>query len=283
MSTKLSDRMREDLRIRNYAPTTQKIYLARVAKFVAHFGNRPPAQLGAEHIRAYQVYLVDERKCSWSMLNQTVCALKFFYQQTLGMEWTVKHIPYAKGEQKLPVPLSQGEAKKLLQATNNMKHLTMILLAYSGGLRVSEIANVELKDLDSDRMIIHVRKGKGRKDRIVPLSPVLLAIAREHWLLERSRKFLLSGQDPSRAISVATIESVVKGHAKSAGITKRVTPHILRHSFATHHLEGGTDLPTLQRLMGHSSIKSTLIYLHISTDKIIAAKTPLELLSDFDE
>ena len=282
MSAKLRDRMREDLRIRNYADETQTAYIDRVAKFVAHF-KKPPAQLGPEQIRSYQVFLVEKKKCSWTMLNQTVCALRFFYGTTLGQEWTIKHIPYAKGEKKLPVVLSQGEAKNLLQAVDNMKHLTMILLAYSAGLRVSEIANLELKDLDSDRMTIHVRKGKGRKDRIVPLSPVLLSIARQHWLIERPRKFLFPGRDPKRPISTSTIAKVVRNAARAALIKKVVTPHTLRHSFATHHLEGGTDLPTLQRLMGHSSLKSTFVYLHVSTDKIRAAKTPLELLTDFDE
>lgn len=283
MSDKLSDRMLEDLRIRNYAPNTQKAYIDRVAKFVAHFNNTPPSRLGPKEIRAYQVHLVEKKKCSWTMLNQTVCALRFFYGKTLGQEWTIKHIPYAKSEKKLPVVLSQSEASTLLRVADNMTHLAMILLAYSAGLRVSEIANLELKDIDSNRMIIHVRKGKGRKDRIVPLSPVLLSIAREHWLIERPQKLLFPGRDPNRPISSASIEKVVRNTAKAAGIKKRVTPHTLRHSFATHHLEGGTDLRTLQLLMGHSSLKSTFVYLHISTDRIDAAKTPLELLTDFDE
>ncbi len=285
MSKRLSDRMREDLRIRNYAAHTQTAYLDRVAKFVAHFNNRPPSQLGSEEIRSYQVHLVEKKQCSWTMLNQTVCALRFFYGTTLGQDWTIKHIPYAKGEKKLPTVLSQGEAKKLLRAVNNMTHLTMILLAYSGGLRVSEIANLKVKDIDGDRMTIHVRKGKGGKDRIVPLSPVLQSIARQHWLIKRPRKLLFPGmaKDPKRPISISTIAKVVRDAARAAGIKKTVTPHTLRHSFATHHLEGGTDLPTLQRLLGHSSLKSTLVYLHVSTDKIRAAKTPLELLTDFDE
>jgi site-specific recombinase XerD len=209
--------------------------------------------------------------------------LRFLYGTTLGKDWTVRHIPYAKGEKKLPVVLSQSEASKLLQAVDNMKHLTMILLGYSAGLRASEIANLELKDIDSDRMTIHVRQGKGRKDRIVPLSPVLLSVARQHWLIERPRKFLFPGQDPKRPISRSTIAKVVRKAAQAAGIKKTITTHTLRHSFATHHLEGGTDLRTLQLLMGHTNLKTTSLYLHVSTEKLRSAKTPLELLDNFDE
>ena len=171
----------------------------------------------------------------------------------------------------------------VLQVVENMKHLTMLLLGYSGGLRVSEIANLAVTDIDSDRMIIHVRQGKGRKDRIVPLSPMLLTIAREHWLIERPQKFLFVGRDPNRPISTSTIAKVVRNAGKAAGIKKTVTTHTLRHSFATHHLEAGTDLRTLQLLMGHTSLKTTSLYLHVSTERIRSAKTPLELLDNFDE
>ncbi len=278
----LRQRMLEALRVRNYSAATQTAYIGRVAKFAQYFG-KSPEQLGPEQVRSFQVYLVDKKQCSWTMLNQTVCALRFLYMTTLGKDWSVRHIPYAKAEKKLPVVLSQREAAKLLQVVDNVKHLTMLLLAYSAGLRVSEIANIGIYDIDSDRMIVHVRHGKGRKDRIVPLSPVLLAIAREHWVIERPRKFLLPGKDPMRPISTLTIAKVVRNAARAAGIKKRVTPHTLRHSFATHHLEAGTDLRTLQLLMGHTSLQATGVYLHVSTERIRSAKTPLELLDNFDE
>ena len=280
--TELRQRMLEDLRVRNYSPETAKVYIDRVAKFAQHFG-KSPDQLGPKHVRSYQVHLVDEKKCSWAVLNQTVCALRFLYLVTLDKDWPIRHIPYAKGEKRLPVVLGQGEARRLLEAVDNMKHLAMLLLAYSGGLRVSEIARLEVKDIDSDRMIIHVRLGKGRKDRIVPLSPVLLTIARQHWLIERPQKFLFPGQDPKRPISRMTVAKVVRKVARAAGIKKKVTTHTLRHSFATHHLEAGTDLRTLQLLMGHTSLHTTSRYLHVSTEKLRAAKTPLELLDNFDE
>ena len=282
MTTTLRQRMLEDLRVRNYSPRTQERYVECVASFAKHFG-KSPDHLGPKEIRSFQVHLVDKKKCSWTVLNQTVCALRFLYRTTLDKDWVVRHIPYAKGEKKLPVVLSQREATKMLAVVESMKHLTMLLLGYSGGLRVSEIANLAVTDIDSDRMIIHVRQGKGRRDRIVPLSPVLLSIARQHWLNERPRKFLFPGQDPKRPISRSTIAKVVRKTAQVAGIKKKVTTHTLRHSFATHHLEAGTDLRTLQMLMGHTSLKTTSLYLHVSTEKLRSAKTPLELLDNFDE
>jgi len=279
--TSLRQRMLEDLRVRNYSVNTQKRYTECVANFAKHFG-KSPELLGPKQIRLFQVHLVDEKKCSWSVLNQTVCALRFLYLTTLDKGWPVRHIPYAKGAKKLPVVLSQREAGRLLGAIDNMKHLTMVLLGYSGGLRISEIANVEIKDIDSERMVINIRQGKGRKDRVVPLSPTLLEIARQHWLIDRPRKFLFPGHIPSRPISTSTIGHVVKKAAKSARIKKAVTAHTLRHSFATHHLEAGTDLCTLQMMMGHSSLKTTSIYLHVSTEKLRSAKTPIELLDDFE-
>jgi len=278
----LRDRMLEDLRVRNYSLETQKAYVDRVLKFVAHYDNRPPSRLGPKEIRGYQVYLVEKKKCSWTMLNQTVCALRFFYGTTLGQDWTIRHIPYAKGEKKLPVVLSHGETERLLRAADNMRDLTMILLGYSAGLRVSEIANLEVRDIDSERMTIHVRRGKGRKDRIMPLSPLVLVIARQHWLETRPEKFLFPGASKAGPVSASTIQTVIRKTAKGAGIKKHVTPHTLRHTFATHHLEGGTDLRTLQLLLGHSSLTSTFIYLHVSRDKISAAKTPLDLLTDMN-
>ena len=280
--TILRQRMLEDLRIRNYSPRTQQRYIECVAAFAKYFG-KSPDRLGPKDIRTFQVHLVDKKKCSWTVLNQTVCALRFLYTQTLGKDWKLHRIPYARGEKKLPVVLSRREATRLLEAAGNLKHLTMLLLAYSGGLRVSEIANFAVADIDSDRMVIHIRCGKGRKDRIAPLSPLLLVIAREHWRSERPRKYLFPGQDPTRPISTSTIGEVVRKAAQAAGIKKRVTTHTLRHTFATHHLEAGTDLRTLQLLLGHASLSTTSLYLHVSTEKIRSAKTPLELLDNFDE
>jgi len=278
----LRQRMLEDLRVRNYSPRTQERYIACVAQFAQHF-HKSPDLLGPEEVRTYQVHLVDKKKCSWTVLNQTVCALRFLYVITLGKDWAIRHIPYAKGEKKLPVVLSQREVLRLLESVPNFKHLSMLLAGYSGGLRISEVANLQVADIDSDRMIIHVRQGKGRKDRIVPLSPVLLSILRAYCRDAHPKRMLFPGKDPKLPISATSIRKILRKAVLIAGIKKAVTMHTLRHTFATHHLEAGTDLRTLQLVMGHSSLKTTSRYLHVSTEKLRSTKTPLDLLPDIDD
>lgn len=278
---KLRQRMLEDLRVRNYSPATQAKYIDCVAKFARHFG-KSPAQLGPEQIRTFQVHLVTEKKCSWTVLNQTVCALRFLYGTTLKRDWVIRHIPYAKVEKKLPVVLGQQEVSRLFESVANIKHLSLLMVAYSGGLRISEIANLHVGDIDSERMMIHVRKGKGRKDRSVPLSPIVLEMLRQYWLIEKPRRHLFPGMRDGRPLSISAIHQVCSKAAAVARIRKRVSMHTLRHSFATHHLEAGTDLRTLQMLMGHRSLQTTSRYLYVSTDKLRAAKTPFELLGGFD-
>jgi integrase/recombinase XerD len=277
----LRQRMLEDLRVRNYSPRTCECYIDRVAKFAKHF-HKSPDLLGPEDVRTYQVYLVDEKKCSWTVLNQTVCALRFLYITTLGRDWAIRHIPYAKVEQKLPVVLSQGEVLRLLESVQNFKHLSILLAGYTGGLRISEVAKLRVADIDGDRMTIHVRLGKGGKDRIVPLSPVLQAILRTYWQEAHPTTFLFPGKDIRRPISQTSIRNILSKAVVAAGIKKPMTMHTLRHTFATHHLEAGTDLRVLQMVMGHRSLKTTSRYLHVSTEKLRSTKTPLELLADLD-
>jgi integrase/recombinase XerD len=279
--TILRERMLEDLRIRNYSERTTKTYVDAVARFAVHFGKSPDL-LGPEEVRSYQVYLVHEKNASWTVLNQAVCALRFFYGTTLGKDWSIRHIPYAKAEKPLPPVLSPSETEALFARIGNLKHLSMLLTAYSAGLRVSEVANLTADDIDSQRMVIHVRRGKGRKDRIVPLSPVLLHLLREYWRTSHPERYLFFGQDKSQPISAGSIAAVCRAAARRAGIRKRVTPHTLRHTFATHHLEAGTDLRTLQLMMGHTSLKTTSRYLHVSTDKIRKTRTPLDLLGEIN-
>lgn len=275
----LRQRMIDDLLIRNYSEQTRARYVALVARFARHFGKSPDL-LGPEEIRSFQLYLVQEKHASWSLLNQVVCALRFFYRHTQGKDWAIDHIPYARTAKRLPVVLSTKEVEALFAHTTNLKHLAILLTGYSAGLRVSEIAHLAVRDIDSDRMVIHVRLGKGRKDRIVPLSPTLLPVLRDHWRAHRPPDFLFTGCRESRPISPVTIGTICRNAARRAEIRKRVTPHTLRHTFATHHLEAGTDLRTLQLMMGHSSLRTTSRYLHVSTDKIRATKTPLELLGE---
>jgi len=273
--------MLEDLSIRNYASRTKERYIACVAQFALYF-HKSPDLLGPKEIRSYQVHLVKVKKCSWTVLNQTVCALRFIYVITLDKDWVIRHIPYAKGEKKLPVVLSQGEVLRLLEAVSNFKHLSILLIAYSGGLRISEVTHLRASDINSDRMIIHVRCGKGRKDRIVPLSPILLSILRVYWAESRPTQHLFPGSIANRAISPSSIRCFLRKAVLAAGIKKTVTMHTLRHSFATHHLEAGTDLRTLQMVMGHSSLNTTSLYLRVSTERIRSTKTPIDLLPDID-
>ncbi len=277
--TNLRQRMLEDLRIRNLAEGTQRSYVANVAAFARHFG-RSPTELGPGHIRAWQVHLVEERKIAWSTLNVAVCALRFLYGTTLGKDWVIPYIPYAKPEKKLPVVLSPREVQRLLGALSNPKHRAMLMVAYSGGLRVSEVAHLRLEDIDSQRMLIHVRHTKSRKDRFVPLSPKLLEELRAYWRAARPRPFLFPGPDPLRPITRSTIAKVCKQAAQSAGIERRVSPHTLRHSFATHLLEAGVDVRTIQMLLGHAALKTTSRYTHVSTERLSSIRTPLDLLDD---
>jgi site-specific recombinase XerD len=269
--------MLEDLRIRNLAEGTQKNYIANVAAFARHFG-RSPAALGPEHIRAWQVHLVQERGVSWSTLNIAVCALRFLYGTTLGKDWTIRHIPYAKRDKKLPVVLSPREVRRFLDAVRNPKHRAILMVAYSGGLRVSEIAHLRIEDIDSKRMVIHVRHTKSRKERFVPLSPRLLEELRAYWRIGRPRSFLFPGPDPLRPITRGTIAKVCRNAARRAGIEKRVSPHTLRHCYATHLLEDGVDIRTIQLLLGHGALKTTSRYTHVSTEKLRSIRTPLDLL-----
>ena len=275
--TKLRQRMIEDLRIRNLAKHTQRNYIHYVAAFARHFG-RSPANLGPEHIRTWQIHLVEERGFSWSTLNVAVCALRFLYRTTLGKDWAIDHIPYAKAEKKLPVVLSLSEVQRFLDAIVNPKHHAMLSVAYSGGLRVAEVSNLHVKDVDSERMVIHVRRGKHRKDRFVPLSPRLLIELRAYWRSARPQLYLFPGPDPTRPITTGTIREICRSATKKAGLKKQVTPHTLRHCFATHLLDAGVDLRTIQMLLGHAALSTTTRYTHVSVERLRSAPTPLDLL-----
>lgn len=270
--------MLEDLRIRNLSKGTQANYVCQVARFARYFG-RSPDELGPEHIRAWQVHLV-QRGVAWSTLNQAVCALRFLYGTTLGKDWTIRHIPYAKGEKKLPVVLSTAEVRRFLAHVTDPKYRAIFLVAYSGGLRVSEVIHLRLEDIDSERMVINIRGGKGKKDRFVPLSPILLDHLRAYWRTSRPKPFLFPGADPRRPISRNSVAIMCRRTARRAGLGKRITPHTLRHCFATHHLDAGVDVRSVQMLLGHRSLQTTSRYLHISTKKLQDMPTPLDRLPE---
>jgi site-specific recombinase XerD len=211
--------MLEDLRIRNYAAGTIRVYVDLVARFARFFG-KSPEELGPEDIRTYQVHLVEERKVSWTVLNQTVCALRFLYTVTLGRDWAIRHIPYAKREKKLPVVLSRKEVARLLRAVENRKHRTMLLAAYGCGLRLSELLHLRVGDIDSSRMVVQVRQGKGRKDRYVPLSSALLKALRSYWRQYRPAGVLFPGRDAGEPMRRRTLGKVCAQACSKARLSK---------------------------------------------------------------
>ena len=275
--TILRQRMIEDLTIRNYSPRTIEIYVERVAKFAQYF-SQSPDRLGPSHIRQYQVFLVKNKKASWAKVNQTVCALRFLYRVCLKKKWTIEHIPFPKQEKKLPVVLSRGEVARFLRAVDNIKHRTILMTLYATGLRLSEALALEVSDIDSPRMLIRVRLGKGKRDRYVPLSETLLEQLRLYWKHSRPSGWLFPNRDPGCPLGGATIQKVCTTVALKAGLSKRVNPHMLRHSFATHLLEAGTDLKTIQVLLGHRSLNATSVYLHVAAQAPGSSRKAHDLL-----
>jgi site-specific recombinase XerD len=269
--------MIEDLRIRKYSPSTIAHYVAAVARFARHFG-KSPDRLGIEEIRSYQVHLVDRAKTSWSSLKILVSALRFLYKITLRRSFPIEFVPYPKKERRLPVVLSREETSRFLAAADNRKHRAILTAAYAAGLRVSEVAHLEVGDIDSQRMVIRIRQGKGRKDRYVTLSPVLLQRLRAYWKQYRPKRWLFPGQDPDRPIHVVTIQHMCQTVRRRAGLTKNVTVHTLRHTYATHLLEDGANVRTIQVLLGHSSLQTTGRYTHVATSTLASVKSPLDSL-----
>jgi integrase/recombinase XerD len=273
----LRQRMIEDLRLRNYAPKTEQTYLDHVSRFARHFG-RSPEQLGPEEIRDYQLHLV-EQGVSWSLFNQAVCALRFLYRVTLKCPDAVEQIPFRKREKRLPSVLSPEEVQRLLGAVENRKHRLILMVLYATGLRVSEVVHLKVDDIDSARMVIRVRQGKGRKDRLVMLSPVLLEELRRYWRWHRPTLWLFPGSDAETPLSISAVQRVCQRARRAAGIQKQASPHTLRHSFATHLLEAGTDLRLIQTVLGHRSVSTTQLYTHVAAARIGATASPLDRLA----
>ena len=274
--TPLRERMLEDLRIRNLRPGTCDHYVRAIEKFSRHF-RRSPETLGLEQIREYQLHLIDQG-LSYSTRNIFVCAARFLYGVTLRCDWKIEHVRHAKRPKKLPAVLSRSEIQDIFRVTEILKHRAIFMVMYACGLRVAEAASLLLCDIDSKRMVIDVRYGKGGKDRTVPLPKRLLALLRAQWKEHRSPVFVFPGRETTDHIHRNTIALLLKRAAVRAGIKKRVSTHTLRHSFATHHLEDGTDMRTLQVLLGHADIGSTSGYLHISSDRLHKAGSPVDRL-----
>lgn len=275
--SELRRQMLADLRIQNYAVRTQEIYIARVAEMARHFG-RSPADLSGADVRDYLRYLKEERRVSRSAFAQAVGALRFLYRVTLDRPEMVPHIPYPRQKRRHPVVLSPEEVVRLLKAIGNVKHRTVAMVLYGAGLRISEALALKLRDIDSGRMVITVRHGKGDTDRQVTLSGVLLEALRSYFRAYKPADWLFEGEDPERALGASTIQRAVKTARARAGILKPATPHTLRHSYATHLMERGTDLRVIQTLLGHRSLKTTQIYTHVATERLRSVVSPLDAL-----
>ncbi len=276
--TTLRQRMTDDLRLRNRSLRTINTYLACVAHFARHFG-KSPELLGLEEIRQYQVYLVEQRRVSWSYFNQSVCALRFLYRHTLSRDWVVAHIPFPRQPKKLPVILSQAEVIRFLEAIKKLKFRAILMTAYATGLRLSEVTHLRVSDIDSQRLVIRVRQGKGQKDRYVMLSPKLLEVLRLYWRSERPATWLFPSLRKDQPINHSVVQRACRRAGLDAGLSKPVTVRMLRHCFATHLVETGTDIRIIQSLLGHSHISTTQIYTHVSAKTVRATESPLDLLA----
>jgi integrase/recombinase XerD len=276
--TSLRQRMIEDMQVRNLSPHTQAAYVQQVSLFARHF-HQSPQTLGPEEIRTYQLYLTNERKLAPSSILQAVGALRFLYKVTLHRDWRWEDlIPAPKKPQTLPIVLSPQEVVQFLACVSGLKHRTILTTCYAAGLRISEAVGLKVPDIDSKRMVIRVEQGKHRKDRYVMLSPTLLEALRAWWRVAKPKGWLFPGDRAGSHISQDAVEQACQKAQRRCGIAKPITPHSLRHGFATHLLEAGADVRTIQLLLGHRSLATTARYLRIATTKVCATQSPLDLL-----
>lgn len=264
--TPLRQRFIDDMRLRNLSPETIAAYVLAVQKFSRHFG-KSPERLGPEDIRRYQLHLIDA-KASWSQFNQAVCALRLLYTVTLRRPHAIRRLRFAKRPRVLPDVLTRDEVARLLAAARPGRDRTILEVKYSCGLRLRELLGLTVGDIDGGRMALHIRRGKGQKDRFVPLSPRVLDLLRAYWRDHRPATYLFPGSKPGTHLDGGTVQRLCRRTARRAGLTKRVHPHTLRHSFATHLLEAGVDLLSVQKLLGHSHFQTTAVYLHISERRL---------------
>ena len=277
---KFHDLMDRELRIRGLAESTRRNYLMSMRCFVRHF-MQPPDKLTAEDVKQYQLFLTKERQLAWSTFNVHVCAIRFFYLHVFPVDWSVEHIPYQRARKRVPVVLSRNEVLALLAAPTSLKQRAILMTLYSSGLRLRETLHLRLTDIDSERMMIRVQDGKGRKDRYVMLSRTLLETLRRYWREQHPATWLFPGQDPSRPLTRSSVARIIRRAKDRAGIQKDVSAHTLRHCFATHLLERGVNIRVIQRLLGHRSLRSTEIYTHVAENYVCDTISPLDdLLPD---
>ena len=276
--TPLRKRLIEDMMVRNFAPATQSTYVSQISMFARYF-DRSPELLGPEEIRCYQVYLATEKKLAPSSISTAVAALRFLYNETLHKHWVLEevlpapHIPHS-----LPVVLSPEQVLQFLEGVPHIKHRTIMTTCYATGLRISESIHLKPCHIDSQRMVIRVEQGKGQRDRYVMLSVRLLELLRHWWRTERPQHWLFPGKSADKPITRHAVEKACQEAHSRSGISKPITPHSFRHAFAVHMLENGTDVRTIQLLLGHRSLATTANYLRIATTKVCSATSPLDLL-----
>jgi site-specific recombinase XerD len=276
--TSLRRRFIEDMQIRNLAVNTQTSYIQQVSRFAQYF-QKSPELLGPEQIRAYQLYLTNEKKLSTGSITVAISALRFLYRVTLKKDWSfADFIPAPKVPKKLPVILSPEEVVQFLDCVRSRKHRAILTTCYAAGLRISEAVALTPPTIDSKRMVIRVEQGKGQKDRYVMLSPKLLEVLRAWWRVEKPKGWLFPGDFPGQHITRSAVEQECQKAHRICKIPKPITPHSLRHAFAVHLLEQGTDIRTIQLLLGHRSLATTAKYLRIATSKVCSTSSPLDLL-----
>ena len=275
--TSLRQKMIKEMTVREFSPRTQEAYLSAITGLAKHY-KQSPDKITKGMIREYLLYLLQERKLAWSSRNVVVSGLRFFYSHTIGKKSISLSIPPRKKVTQLPEILSSEELESLFAALSNQKHRTLLMTTYSAGLRLSEVVNLRVADIDSKRMMIRVQQGKGRKDRYTVLSKRLLTELRSYWKMYRPSVWLFYGMKKSRSLTGRTAQVIYYNAKKKAGITKGKGIHMLRHCFATHLLEAGVDLRTIQMLMGHTSIMTTMTYLQVTKKQISSTQSPLDLL-----
>jgi site-specific recombinase XerD len=275
----LREKMLAELQLRGITPRTQTAYLREIAKLENYF-NRSPEELGEEEVKEYLVNMLEHRGLSSGTYKYYAAGIKFLYRTTLNRGEVVEKIKYPKAKIKLPVVLDLSEVRTMLSVMENLKHRAVLTITYSAGLRVSETAHLKVTDIDSKRMMVRVRQGKGGKDRYTILSKTTLECLREYWRAYRPKDWLFEGQKEGSHICYTSIRNIFVEAKERAGITKPVGPHSLRHAFATHLIEAGTSLHHVQLLLGHKSPKTTTVYLHVSKMNLAQVSSPLDSIPE---
>ena len=279
--TRLRQMMLEELQRRNYAPSTIAYYIHNVEQFARYF-KRSPDRLTPAHLRTYQAYLFRERKLAAGTVQLYVCAIRFFFNKTLQRRYRVDETPYPKVPRRLPTVLSVEEVTRVIAGASSLAHRTMLMLLYSTGMRNAELRHLQVRDIDSRRMLIHIQHGKGDRNRYVPLSPTLLDTLRAYYRWMRPGTWLfpgtVAGWRADKPITPRVLWDACQRAGQRAGLARAIHPHLLRHAFATHLLEAGADLRTIQLLLGHADLKDTAVYLHVSQRHLQTVATPLDAL-----